>query len=155
MPVHRYRDGRIKLTGAHYTEMRRLLCDLADSHCEAPGCGKFVGLASGEADHSILRGMGGARRDDRIWVPVTPDEVGLIQQWLTAHNACEATAPQIKFTHGWFAYSVTLGWQKRNLYWKCRPCHNGRHVPAKVVPEKAPTGEEFKKLLGLVVHNPL
>lgn len=108
MSIHRYRDGRVKLTEQHYTQMRQLLCDLAGSHCEMDGCGKFTGMASGQVDHIALRGMGGARRDDRIFVD-----------------------------------------GKRQLRWVCPACHNGRHVPAKVVPEKAPTGDEFKRLLGI------
>jgi hypothetical protein len=37
---------------------------------------------------------------------------------------------------------------KRNLFWFCKPCHRGEHVPAKVVPAK-PTDKEFTEMLGL------
>jgi hypothetical protein len=37
---------------------------------------------------------------------------------------------------------------KRNLFWYCKPCHSGKHVPAKVVPAK-PTEDEFSRMLGL------
>jgi hypothetical protein len=37
---------------------------------------------------------------------------------------------------------------KRNLFYWCRDCHSGHHVPEKVVPAK-PTVEEFNELLGL------
>ena len=38
---------------------------------------------------------------------------------------------------------------KRNLYWHCRPCHSGKHIPEKVVPAK-PTEAEFEELLGIL-----
>lgn len=66
--VHVYRDGRVRLSGAAYQQMRQLLCDLAGSHCEMHGCGKYTGLASGQVHHIIHRGMGSAKRDDRVFV---------------------------------------------------------------------------------------
>lgn len=38
--------------------------------------------------------------------------------------------------------------KKRNIYWYCKPCHSGKHIPNKVVPKK-PTAAEFKEILGL------
>ena len=37
---------------------------------------------------------------------------------------------------------------KRNLFYWCRSCHSGHHVPEKVVPAK-PTESEFNAILGL------
>ena len=36
----------------------------------------------------------------------------------------------------------------RNLYYFCRSCHSGHHVPEKVVPAK-PTESEFDRLIGI------
>jgi 5-methylcytosine-specific restriction endonuclease McrA len=36
----------------------------------------------------------------------------------------------------------------RNVVYACRPCHSGKHIPAKVVPAK-PTDSELDELLGL------
>ena len=105
--VHIYRDGRVRLSGSAYHRMRVALGELAQWKCEL--CGKYTGLGSGEVDHIALRGMGGAKRDDRIMVE-----------------------------------------GKRQLRWVCRPCHDGRHVPPKVVPRKQQVSDqELKEILGL------
>jgi hypothetical protein len=36
----------------------------------------------------------------------------------------------------------------RNLFYWCRSCHSGHHVPKKVIPTK-PTEQEFDDLLGI------
>jgi hypothetical protein len=36
----------------------------------------------------------------------------------------------------------------RNLFYWCRECHSGHHVPEKVVPAK-PTEQEFDEMLGI------
>jgi hypothetical protein len=37
---------------------------------------------------------------------------------------------------------------KRNLFYLCRKCHGGRHVPDKVIPAKL-NDDEFETLLGI------
>lgn len=102
-------DGRIELRGTLYTRMKRMLCELAGEECE--NCGRHTPLESGDPHHDTLKGMGGARRDDRIYISEDGKRV-------------------------------------RQLYWYCRRCHDGKHVPAKVVPEK-PSDAELREILGL------
>jgi hypothetical protein len=37
---------------------------------------------------------------------------------------------------------------QRNLFYWCRECHSGHHVPEKVIPAK-PTEQEFDEILGI------
>jgi hypothetical protein len=97
------RDGRVILSGAAYSKMKAKLRELAGNKCEV--CGRFD--LNGDVDHVTIRGMGAAKRDDRIFVD-----------------------------------------GKRNLKYKCRGCHNGRHRGEKPVPAK-PTDAEFNELLGI------
>jgi hypothetical protein len=97
------RDGRLILSGSAYAKMKAKLRDLAQSKCEV--CGFYT--TTGDVDHVVIRGMGGAKRDDRIFVD-----------------------------------------GKRNLIYKCRGCHTGRHQGEKPCPAK-PTPEEFDTMLGL------
>jgi hypothetical protein len=101
--IQQMRDGRVILRGMAYAKMRSKLRELANNKCEV--CGRFD--MNGDVDHVVIRGMGGAKRDDRIFVD-----------------------------------------GKRNLIYKCRNCHNGRHQGEKPVPAK-PTEQEFDDLLGI------
>jgi hypothetical protein len=58
------RDGRIMLSGSAYQKMKAKLRELAENKCER--CSKFT--LQGDVEHITIRGMGAAKRDDRIFV---------------------------------------------------------------------------------------
>lgn len=114
-PEMETKGGRLILRGQLYSRMRKQLCKEADGRCEIlvspfKPCGKYTPLHKGEAHHSQHRGLGGAKRDDRIYIS-----------------------------------------GQRNLFWACQECHNGEHVPAKVVPAKV-SDTELRELLGVAEH---
>lgn len=58
------KGDRVLLFGTFYAQMKRKLRELANNQCER--CGKFT--MQGDVEHITIRGMGAAKRDDRIFV---------------------------------------------------------------------------------------
>jgi hypothetical protein len=58
------RDGRVILKGAMYARMKMKLREMAENRCEA--CGMYA--MQGDVEHVQARGLGGGKRDDRIFV---------------------------------------------------------------------------------------
>jgi len=144
--VKEFGDGRLWLRGTAYTRMKRELCALADSRCEAGDCRKYTPFGDGDPDHNQLRQAGGGKHDDRIWIPADPE---IIERAFDAGYKMDPKRWLRAF--GELFWWNGEKWMKRQLYWKCRTCHDGRHNP-KACPVKAPappTDEELKRLLGL------
>jgi hypothetical protein len=62
--IKQTRDGRLILRGMAYSKMKGKLRELAENKCER--CGKFT--MQGDVEHITIRGMGAAKRDDRIFL---------------------------------------------------------------------------------------